>query len=115
MFDSLPSKVIELVAISALSGPVILNIWAYNCCVKVFDWIALPVKNEQIIAKQAKVTANHLHWGPSPFSIVYIGPPAVLPSESVSLYSKARVHSAYFNAVPKKAVIHIQNNAPGPP
>ena len=68
-----------------------------------------------MIVKHAKNTANHRHLGPKPFSIVYIGPPAVFPCESVSLYSTARVHSAYFKAVPKKAVIHIQNNAPGPP
>ena len=67
------------------------------------------------MAKQANPTANHLHLGPNPFSMVYIGPPAVFPSESVSRYLSARVHSAYFNDVPKNAVIHIQNNAPGPP
>ena len=77
--------------------------------------MALPVANEQMIAKAAKATANQRHFFPIPFSIVYIGPPAVNPNESISLYFMDNVHSAYFNVVPKNAVTHIQKSAPGPP
>ena len=37
------------------------------------------------------------------------------PSSAVTRYFTASKHSAYFVAVPTKAAIHIQNNAPGPP
>ena len=77
--------------------------------------MAFPVANEHITANPANIIASHRHCLPRPFSIVYIGPPAVIPLLSKSLYSTARVHSANFNADPKKAVIHIQNSAPGPP
>ena len=77
--------------------------------------MAFPVANEHITAKQANIMANHRHLIPNPFSMVYMGPPAVIPLLSKSRYSTAREHSANFNAEPKKAVIHIQNKAPGPP
>ena len=79
------------------------------------DWIAFPVAKEQITAKQANTIASHLHFFPKPLSMVYIGPPAVIPLLSKSLYSTASVHSAYLRADPKNAVIHIQKRAPGPP
>ena len=95
--------------------PTTFDISEYNWSDTVKDWIELPVANEQITAKQAKATAIQRQFLPRPFSIVYIGPPAVLPKASISRYFNDRVHSAYFRVVPKKAVTHIQNNAPGPP
>lgn len=44
-----------------------------------------------------------------------IGPPACSPLSSTSRYFTATTTSAYFVAIPTKAVTHIQNSAPGPP
>ena len=44
-----------------------------------------------------------------------MGPPEALPSGRITRYLMASVHSAYFSAMPKTAVTHIQNRAPGPP
>ena len=49
-----------------------------------------------------------------------MGPPETVPlylaeSSSTSRYFCASVTSLYFVAMPRKAVIHIQNSAPGPP
>ena len=79
------------------------------------DWIAFPVAKEHIIANAANAMAIQPHFFPIPFSMVYIGPPAVNPCEFISRYLTERVHSAYFRVVPKNAVIHIQKSAPGPP
>jgi len=38
-----------------------------------------------------------------------------VPSALSLRYLMARIASAYFVAMPKNAVIHIQNTAPGPP
>ena len=39
----------------------------------------------------------------------------MFPSESFVLVLIAKVASAYIVAIPKNAIIHIQNIAPGPP
>ena len=44
-----------------------------------------------------------------------MGPPIIFPYSSTFLYFTARTASLYLVAIPKKPVIHIQNNAPGPP
>ena len=44
-----------------------------------------------------------------------MGPPATAPLSSLVLYLIANKPSAYLVAIPKKAAIHIQKRAPGPP
>ena len=44
-----------------------------------------------------------------------MGPPATAPWSSLVRYLMAKSPSAYLVAIPKKAAIHIQNRAPGPP
>ena len=52
---------------------------------------------------------------PKPRSNAYIGPPSIVPSEVFTRYFTERRASAYFVAIPKTPVIHIQKTAPGPP
>ena len=79
------------------------------------DWTALPEPNDEITANAAKATASGFHACPRPFSIEYIGPPAAEPPGRIVRNFMARVHSVYLSAMPKTAVTHIQNHAPGPP
>ena len=44
-----------------------------------------------------------------------MGPPDILPSANFSLYLWDKVTSTNFVVIPKKAVIHIQKIAAGPP
>ena len=44
-----------------------------------------------------------------------MGPPILLPFSSVVWYTILSTTSAYFVIMPKKALTHIQNSAPGPP
>ena len=44
-----------------------------------------------------------------------MGPPATAPFASFVRYFMASKPSAYLVAIPKKAAIHIQKRAPGPP
>ena len=44
-----------------------------------------------------------------------MGPPETEPSPCTRRYCTASVHSANLSAMPKNAVTHIQNSAPGPP
>ena len=44
-----------------------------------------------------------------------MGPPLISPLSLVMRYLTASTASPYLVAMPKKAVIHIQNTAPGPP
>ena len=44
-----------------------------------------------------------------------MGPPLISPFALVTRYLTASTASPYLVAMPKKAVIHIQNTAPGPP
>ena len=44
-----------------------------------------------------------------------MGPPATAPWSSLVRYLIANSPSAYLVAIPKKAAIHIQKRAPGPP
>jgi len=50
-----------------------------------------------------------------PRSRAYIGPPAALPSGSITRYFTARTASEYLVAMPKTPVSQIQRTAPGPP
>ena len=50
-----------------------------------------------------------------PFLIMYIGPALASPLGPISLYITDRVHVKNLVAMPKIAVTHIQNMAPGPP
>lgn len=43
------------------------------------------------------------------------GPPVSSPASSRVRKRTPRKHSAYFEAMPSSAVVHIQNRAPGPP
>ena len=49
-----------------------------------------------------------------PRSSTYIGPPAICPLGVVMRYLTERTASAYFVAMPKTPVSHIQSTAPGP-
>ena len=51
----------------------------------------------------------------SRFSMTYMGPPIIVPSDRCSRYLCDRDISPNLMAIPKKAVIHIQNSAAGPP
>ena len=73
----------------------------------------LPMPNEAISANTANRAAVRFMF--KPFSSVYMGPPATLPSGETSRNFSARVHSVNLVAMPKKAVTHIQKRAPGPP
>ncbi|MBS4163557.1 hypothetical protein PRO82_000860 [Candidatus Protochlamydia amoebophila] len=66
-----------------------------------------------IIPKTAKIHAIHFH--PKAFSIYCMGPPDISPRLSCSRYFTASKDSAYFVAILKNAVIHIQKIAPKPP
>ena len=55
------------------------------------------------------------HFICKPRSKAYIAPPIIVPSLLFTRYFKAIKVSAYFVAIPKMPVIHIQKTAPGPP
>ena len=61
-----------------------------------------------------RVHCGILHWTAVKYTPWLFRFDSWLPSES-NPYRTAKVHSVYLTAVPKNAVIHIQNNAPGPP
>ena len=63
----------------------------------------------------AKAVASQRQRGPRPFLIAYMGPPTHWPLAFFSRYFTATTTSAYLVAMPTRAVIHIQNTAPGPP
>ncbi len=79
------------------------------------DCTALPEPKDEMTANRAKATASGFQWRPSPRSMEYMGPPAAAPPGRMIRYFMDRVHSVYLRAMPKTAVTHIQNNAPGPP
>ena len=79
--------------------------------------VILPMPKE---ANTAKIANNIPRKRPkplclNPFCMTYIGPPAISPREFFSRYLTASMHSAYFVVKPKRAEIHIQTRAPGPP
>ena len=73
----------------------------------------LPVPNELITVAMAKATASHFMFRRR--SIKYIGPPAIVPSAVFTRYLCDSVTSTNLVVIPRNAVIHIQNNAAGPP
>lgn len=75
----------------------------------------LPMPKPAKPPKSAKAVPSQCQCRPRPFLIAYIGPPACSPRSSTSRYFTATTTSAYFVAMPTKAVTHIQNSAPGPP
>jgi len=79
------------------------------------DCTALPEPNDETIAKSANATARGFQLRPSPRSMAYMGPPDAEPSGRITRNFMPRVHSVYLRAMPKMAVTHIQNRAPGPP
>ena len=62
-----------------------------------------------------KKMAIGFHAFPNPSVIKYIGPPCISPRLSRPRNITASVHSKYFVLTPRRAEIHIQNMAPGPP
>ena len=78
-------------------------------------WIALPMARAPSAPKKAKQRARGMKRGPSPFLMVYIGPPNQTPPSPRSRKRRASVTSAYFVAMPSAALSQSQNNAPGPP
>ncbi len=78
-------------------------------------WTMLPIPKPASPPKMAKAVPSHCQCFPSPFLMANIGPPACSPLSSTSRYFTATTTSAYFVAIPTKAVTHIQNSAPGPP
>ena len=80
-----------------------------------FDCTMLPMPKPARPPKSAKATPSHFQCAPRPFLIAYIGPPICSPWSSVSRKCTASSTSEYLVAMPTRAVIHIQNSAPGPP
>ena len=79
--------------------------------------VMLPIPKDARTAKTAKsvaITAPSFLYL-KPFFMAYIGPPTISPSAFISLYFTARTLSAYLVESPKRAEIHIQTIAPGPP
>ena len=76
-------------------------------------WGRLPVPKELTTVATAKNTASHFML--SRRSMTYMGPPTMWPSSSVMRYLWDRVTSTNLVVMPKKAVIHIQKSAAGPP
>ncbi len=75
----------------------------------------MPEPKDEMTANTAKATASGFHFLPSPRSIEYIGPPAAEPPGRMIRVFIDSVHSVNLSAIPKTAVTHIQNSAPGPP
>ena len=79
-------------------------------------WVILPMPKE---ARTANKANSQPRTAPNPlgsaFFIVYIGPPDISPFSLRSRYLMASRPSEYLVAMPKKAMIHIQKMAPGPP
>src|SRR5918993_2887763 len=83
--------------------------------VMLLAWTILPMPKPAIPPKIAKAVPSQAHFVPSPFLMAYIGPPMCSPFSSTSRYCTASTTSQYLVAKPTRAVIHIQNRAPGPP
>jgi hypothetical protein len=62
-----------------------------------------------------KKIAMGFHFLPRPSVMKYMGPPCKFPAESLPRYMTAREHVKYLVATPRRAEIHIQKIAPGPP
>ena len=74
-------------------------------------WAALPTPKAAMMPKQLYRYARKCHRFCKPFRMMYMGP--ARPSGSRN--RTARTLSAYLTPIPRKALTHIQNTAPGPP
>ena len=72
-----------------------------------------PMPKPQSAASAAKRIPAHLAC--SPRSSAYIAPPIIVPFSLRTRYLTAISVSAYFVAMPKTPVSHIQSTEPGPP
>ena len=79
------------------------------------SWLACMKHRVPMRPKHEKATAIGFHLGPSPLTIIYMGPPCSSPLVSRPLYMMARVPSKNFVDMPTMALTHIQNITPGPP
>ena len=80
-------------------------------------WVMFPMPKEARVVKRAKrkprTIPNCLFE--KPFFMVYIGPPDRSPLLLTSRNLMASIHSENLVVSPKRAEIHIQTSAPGPP
>ena len=88
---------------------------ALACTVEPMPKVAIAVKK----AKATAISFQNQRAMPrcvlaKPFSMAYMGPPSMRPSE-LTRYFTAKRPSAYLVDMPKTPVIQHQNTAPGPP
>ena len=79
------------------------------------DCTRAPVPMQAQAPKRAKAVPSQAQRGPRPFLMKYMAPPTQFPAGVCSRYFTESMTSQNLVIMPTRAVIHIQNRAPGPP
>ena len=79
------------------------------------SWLAWNMGRQPTSPATLKIMARGLKRAPRAVSITYMGPPCTRPWSSRPRYSTANVQVKNLVDMPKIALTHIQNSAPGPP